>query len=271
MSTSEPQSPQSPHSPHPPELPNGLPSGDSIDRMLEHSQRQSEIRLGQIPHLEHEQKHEQEQNHYTHISQNIQTQETLQDQITRSLLRLEEHRLAIHQHTTNLEQELHYHHQQDQDDLDEARRRRFLRALRTRRAQRRTLFPKPPAKKTSNIHPTFKNTIAYFSHRLHPLVSVSTGLTHPDFPKTILSLHLLTEAQLNSLALHYHQVYPPMPETYQYPLPITPWMVANGYLRDMGGGVAMKRRRFGRFIGLRGCESPVGNAEGGGDRKEWMG
>ena len=38
-----------------------------------------------------------------------------------------------------------------------------------------------------------------------PIVHVETGLPAPDYPHTMLSLFLLTEAQLDALATYYSQ------------------------------------------------------------------
>jgi hypothetical protein len=84
--------------------------------------------------------------------------------------------------------------------------------------------------------------------RLSPIVQISTGAVHPAFPKTLLNFWLLTEDQLDSLALFYHQRYP-NEFTMAYPCPVE-WP-------STGLTIADKRRKMGRFIGLRGCESPV--------------
>lgn len=85
-----------------------------------------------------------------------------------------------------------------------------------------------------------------------------TGLQHTDFPRTLLSFHLLTSAQLDELARHYHQVWPPVPATFYYPMRIPAWVAqVDGQMQPGRVDLETKRRRFGRFIGLRGCESPV--------------
>ncbi|UKZ46588.1 hypothetical protein TrVGV298_000793 [Trichoderma virens] len=82
------------------------------------------------------------------------------------------------------------------------------------------------------------------AHKLHqmalplsPLVQLTTGAVHPHFPRTVLQFWLLTDAQLESLAQFYHQ---------RTPSPL----VSAAPLEE-------KRRKMGRFIGLRGCESPT--------------
>jgi hypothetical protein len=87
-----------------------------------------------------------------------------------------------------------------------------------------------------------------------PLVSISNGLAHEDFPRSILGHHLLTHEQLDDLARHYHQVWPPVPETFGYPMRIPAWI---GTEDEAEVDIETKRRRIGRFAGLRGCESPL--------------
>jgi hypothetical protein len=79
---------------------------------------------------------------------------------------------------------------------------------------------------------------------------------HPAFPRTLLAFWLLTDAQLDDLAHFYHQ-RTPGPWTRQYPCPVH-WPRGRGAM-----GIEEKRRKLGRFIGLRGCESP-GFFDGGG-------
>lgn len=81
---------------------------------------------------------------------------------------------------------------------------------------------------------------------LSPLVQLTTGTVHQYFPRTVLQFWLLTDTQLEALAHFYHQ-RTPSPWTLQYPCPIE-WN-SNLPLEE-------KRRMMGRFIGLRGCESP---------------
>lgn len=109
--------------------------------------------------------------------------------------------------------------------------------------------------KKHRLSHAFTSTLSYLSTPLHPLVSTTTGLPHPEFPTSLLQYHLLTDEQLDALARHYHQFYPPIPETYRYPMLIKPWVGI-----DSTVDLSVKRRRFGRFIGLRGCESPVSSS-----------
>ncbi|KAL3465338.1 hypothetical protein BJX64DRAFT_285596 [Aspergillus heterothallicus] len=143
-------------------------------------------------------------------------------------------------------------------------RRRRHRARRNRHQDTRQQSPSSEtqnshsrAHNTIHPHPDFLPTLERLSRALHPLVSVTTGLPHPAFPKSILAYNMLTTHELNDLAIHFHQVYPPTRETFRYPLPVKPWVATNGFVRDLGFDIEVKRRRFGRFIGLKGCESPV--------------
>lgn len=106
----------------------------------------------------------------------------------------------------------------------------------------------------SQIDPVFYSVMKHLQTPLCPLISSTTGLQHPEFPCTILAYHLLTSRQLDDLARHYHQVHPPVAATSYYPVTIPPWV---GTSEEGDTNLDTKRRRFGRFIGLRGCESPV--------------
>jgi hypothetical protein len=66
------------------------------------------------------------------------------------------------------------------------------------------------------------------------------------------------------MARWYHQVDPPVDETFMYPAWIPAWTSMrlgnqDSAAQEGDGDVDLetKRRRFGRFIGLRGCESPA--------------
>ncbi|MCJ1393842.1 hypothetical protein MMC18_006718 [Xylographa bjoerkii] len=101
---------------------------------------------------------------------------------------------------------------------------------------------------------------------LAPLLSITTGTPHPAFPPTLLHFHLLTEAQLDELAHYYHQRTPSQC-SFLYPEPVVGrW--------DRAADIERKRRWWGRFVGLRGCESPVGVGResagtGGASGGEW--
>lgn len=109
--------------------------------------------------------------------------------------------------------------------------------------------------KTSTLlarNPALAHKLRQMALPLSPLVQLTTGAVHPAFPTNVLQFWLLTDGQLESLAGFYHQAVPegarPSPWAAQYPCPVR-WR-SDAPLED-------KRRRMGRFIGLRGCESPV--------------
>lgn len=67
----------------------------------------------------------------------------------------------------------------------------------------------------------------------------------------MLAYNLLTSEQVDNLARHFHQVYPPVPATYNYPVHITPWI---GTAEEKTIDLPTRVRRLGRFFGLMGCE-----------------
>jgi hypothetical protein len=113
--------------------------------------------------------------------------------------------------------------------------------------------------------------VSHLRTPLVPLISVVSGLPHPAFPRSILQYHLLTHAELDELAHFYHQVTPPVRETFKYPMRIPAWVSSHQEgerRRDEGVDLEAKRRRWGRFMGLRGCETPT--TEGAREMEERM-
>jgi hypothetical protein len=104
-----------------------------------------------------------------------------------------------------------------------------------------------PIRRPRLLHQQFRHLYSI----LMPLVSATTGYPHPDFPRDNFAYHLLTSEQLDRLASHYHQNIVDYRRRPYYPKQV-PSCVGNV-------DVATKRRRFGRFIGLKDCESPVDN------------
>ncbi|RYP06985.1 hypothetical protein DL764_002808 [Monosporascus ibericus] len=94
----------------------------------------------------------------------------------------------------------------------------------------------------------FREKLRQMALPLAPLVQLTSGEIHPAFPPTLLNFWLLTDAQLEELAHFYHQ-RTPCRWTFHYPCPITSWAA------DMP--LEEKRRKIGKFIGLRGCDTPV--------------
>ncbi|EKD20723.1 beta-xylosidase [Drepanopeziza brunnea f. sp. 'multigermtubi' MB_m1] len=96
-------------------------------------------------------------------------------------------------------------------------------------------------------NPALEAKIRQMALPLAPLVRLTTGDVHPIFPSTLLNFWLLTSEQCDELAHFYHQ-RTPSAYTRHYPCPVE-WKT--------DATLDEKRRRIGRFIGLRGCESPV--------------
>ncbi|KAF2836588.1 hypothetical protein M501DRAFT_996796 [Patellaria atrata CBS 101060] len=140
----------------------------------------------------------------------------------------------------------------------------------------------PWRKQTSNnpAHPSrilkrhtkaFTDKIAKLRLRLAPIHPLPTGPPHPAFPATYLHFYLLTEDELDSMARYYSQVSPDA-YTFMYPECMR-WdkaFLSPSNEKSEGGAngeeywrltksqrLWIKRRKFGKFIGLRGCETPV--------------
>ena len=119
--------------------------------------------------------------------------------------------------------------------------------------------------------PSLEPIITRLKYTLAPLHPLPYGVAHPAFPATLLKYHLLTEQQLDSIAQYYHQ------------WTFSPSVWANGYptnahwnhefLQHLGSGhgdehrCGVKRRKIGRFIGLRGCETPLEESD---EFERWM-
>lgn len=114
----------------------------------------------------------------------------------------------------------------------------------------------------------YARVVNHYATELVPLISVRTGEAHPDFPSSLLQYHLLTHDQLDSLARHYHQTIDAGNERWDYPYPIAwgkvwcgnnpaPTTSLSNQSRRHLVDLNTKRRRFGRFIGLKVESSPV--------------
>lgn len=120
-----------------------------------------------------------------------------------------------------------------------------------------TISSCPSSPRTQQRIQQYLYCIEHLRAPLVPLISVTNGLPHPAFPTSLLQYHLLTHEQLDSLAKWYHQVTPPIEETFMYPAWVPAWTGLNDSAANAGTvDLETKRRRWGRFIGLRGCESP---------------
>ncbi|ETI27333.1 hypothetical protein G647_09523 [Cladophialophora carrionii CBS 160.54] len=119
-----------------------------------------------------------------------------------------------------------------------------------------TVVPPAASPRTQRQRQNYLHSVDHLRTPLVPLISVATGLPHPQFPTSLLQYHLLTHDQLDSLARWYHQVEPAVQETFLYPACIPAWTSLHDEDRQIDVDLETKRRRWGRFIGLRGCESP---------------
>lgn len=138
------------------------------------------------------------------------------------------------------------------------------------------IHPRSPIHKTHrksqslSQRPYFEGLVAHLRNELIPLISVRTGESHPAFPRSILQYQLLTHDQLDDLARHYHQTIDAGEERWLYPCPIgwgKVWCgtvpasnVSESNSRKLVD-LTTKRRRWGRFIGLKNCESPTAEDE----------
>lgn len=105
-----------------------------------------------------------------------------------------------------------------------------------------TLTPRRAAENAA-----FREKVRQMALPLAPLVQLTTGDVHPRFPESLLNFWLLTDHELESLASFYHQRTPCV-WTHHYPCPVA-WSPSMP--------LEEKRRKIGKFIGLRGCETPV--------------
>lgn len=74
----------------------------------------------------------------------------------------------------------------------------------------------------------------------------------------MLAYNLLTLEKVDNLARHYHQIWPPEPASFNYPVYIKPWI---GTPEEKTLELSTRVRRLGRFFGLSGCQSPTGEDE----------
>ncbi|KAK1049576.1 hypothetical protein LTR74_017272 [Friedmanniomyces endolithicus] len=70
------------------------------------------------------------------------------------------------------------------------------------------IAPPPAMAPTTRRNSVLAKKIATLELTLAPLVPLPSGPPHPAFPKTLMAFHLLTEAELDSIAHYYHQSTP---------------------------------------------------------------
>jgi hypothetical protein len=124
---------------------------------------------------------------------------------------------------------------------------------------------------SKRVNPVLQQKLAHMRLRLAPIYPLPQGNPHPSFPETILQYWLLTEDQIDLMASYYHQTSPTNQWHNQYPATMrwdSQFLAKPDHLRMSEGEIAellndgerlgVKRRMLGRFIGLKGCETPIG-------------
>ncbi|OCL01804.1 hypothetical protein AOQ84DRAFT_204011 [Glonium stellatum] len=119
----------------------------------------------------------------------------------------------------------------------------------------------------SNRNLALASKIATLRLKIAPIICVTSGVPHPAFPNTMLAFWLLTEAQLDTMARYYSQSTPSK-YTFMYPRTMG-WDKAflavsrkdqaaddDRHVLSAADRIAIKRRKFAKFIGMRGCETP---------------
>ncbi len=105
----------------------------------------------------------------------------------------------------------------------------------------------PKCTHDSNSHRlciTFRKKLHEMRGPLAPLVPISTSVSHPAFSNTILQFWPLTEEELDEMAEFYH---PAADHRYSN------WHPKRIKWRPLDD-LKTRRRRWGQFIGLRGCD-----------------
>lgn len=128
----------------------------------------------------------------------------------------------------------------------------------------RRLHQKRTEMKLSTRNSSLAAKISQMRLTIAPIVHVETGKPAPDFPSTMLSLFLLTEAQLDALAMFYSQTHC-SELTFQYPITMNwahPFLdkcenLPDDCRLDDVERLRVKMRMFARFIGMRGAETPT--------------
>ncbi|KAE9968161.1 hypothetical protein EG328_007722 [Venturia inaequalis] len=139
--------------------------------------------------------------------------------------------------------------------------------------------PAPPSLPSRRNNPDLKRKIEDMRIVLCPIRRLPHGEVHPSLPRMVLKYWLLTEDEIDSIARFYHQTDRSNEWFHQYPGTMN-W--DSKWLKRPDGTesprelkqlptdeerLSMKRRRVGRFIGLRGCQTPSFEVA---KRLEWL-
>ncbi|ERF72241.1 hypothetical protein EPUS_02128 [Endocarpon pusillum Z07020] len=136
-----------------------------------------------------------------------------------------------HSHSHRISKPSQNQHQQQQQQQQQRRSRSCSRSpspQRSRSPLTHTISPSNHRPQPTQPTLTYSHALSHLSTCLIPLISVTTGLPHPTFPRSLLQYHLLTHAQLDELAVYYHQVVPAVRETDKYPVSIPGWVDRRG-------------------------------------------
>ncbi|KZM27203.1 uncharacterized protein EKO05_0002301 [Ascochyta rabiei] len=132
-------------------------------------------------------------------------------------------------------------------------------------AKMKSKFHLRTRKSLSERNPGLAEKISQMRLTIAPIVHVISGQPAPDFPRTMLSLFTLTEAQLDTLANYYSQSHTPTQLTYRYPQTMDwnkPFLANDATLSDDCKlseieRLKVKMRMFARFIGMQGADTPL--------------
>ena len=118
--------------------------------------------------------------------------------------------------------------------------------------------------RSASRNPAFGEKLSQMRLSIAPIVHIETGQPPPSFPSSLLSLFLLTEAELDAMAEYYSQTSldslagNSYPQTMDWSRPFldkVPHLPDSCRLTDFER-LRVKMRMFARFIGMRGAETP---------------
>ncbi|KAF4308950.1 hypothetical protein SLS57_004023 [Botryosphaeria dothidea] len=107
----------------------------------------------------------------------------------------------------------------------------------------------------------FAKKLKHLRLKIMPIYPLPGGPPHSAFPQTLLEFHLLSEGQLDDLAAYYSQsTLNEWTEHYPSMMGWDAEFFADPALSNEARA-KIKLRKFGKFIGLRGCETPIQETE----------